>query len=201
MNYINTILEINKGIDLYYRTSKTPIFIKKIKVKRRRSKLKKNIEKIHNLNGFDGSLLKEYISLLYLIYPPYGVYKNCKKIEPIDTNGEKLSMLFEFPINEENKEFGVVALSPDSEKIDSYLIRYIWTKEGKTIFANSDENVSIFKNNKSYDHNSYPYSSKVENDIIKDYFVKFILDNIYDFTMEFLERSERILEHGAFIFK
>ena len=201
MDYINTILDINKGIDFYYRTSKAPLFIRKFQVKRRRHKLKSQIEKIHKMNGFTASLLKEFISLLHLYYPPYGVYKNCRKIEPIDLDEKKLSMLFEFPINEENKEYGIVALSPDSENIDSYLIRYVWTKESKTIFASSEENVTVFKNEESYKYNSYPYSSKVENDIIKDYFVKYILDNIYDFTMEFLNRSERILENGVTIIK
>ena len=191
---ITSILDINKSIDLYFRTSKAPLFIKRFQVARRRNKLKSEIEKIHKMKTISGSLLKEYISLLYLYYPPFGVYKNCRKIEPIDADQNKLSMLFEFVINREDKVYGIVALSPDSEVNDSYLIRYVWAKDGQTIFANAEENVTYFEDKESYKYYEYPYKTTVQNDIIKDYFVKMVLDNIYDFIMEFLTRSERITE-------
>ena len=189
---IANVLSITNDINLQFRTSKYPIFLKKIIAKRRRRKILLMIEKIHQFPVLDFSFLSEYIKTIYSQYSPYGRYRSCIKIEEIENGNGELAALFKFTINEENKQSGTVALSPDSN--GSYLIRFIWNDDATAKFAFAEENVRFLENTKTYEA-PYPYSAKIENNVIKDYFCKIILDDIYEYLLDAVKSSERVTEY------
>ena len=193
MGIITDILSVTNDINLQYRTSNYPLFVKKFIAKRRRKKILSVIDKINNLKVIDSFLIEDYIKSIYIQYPPYGRFNYCLKIEEAENGNGELCALFKFPIKEENKQYGTVALSPDS-KNSTYLIRFVWNDDITTKFAFAEENVKFLENTKSYE-SSYPYSIKIENMIIKDCFCKAILKDINEFLLDAVKSSERVTEY------
>lgn len=190
---LTLVMEINKGINLQFRTSKAPLFFRKFMANKRRIRVKRIINRLHDLKDIEKSLISDYIRLLYSLYSPNGTYKNCIRIEPLDQDSTLLSALFEFHINNDTDEIGIVTLSPDTD--NSYLIKYMWLRNGITIFSNFVENKKVLINKETYNSISKPYLPKYEADIIHDSFCKCIMDNIYTFLMEDIERSERLINN------
>lgn len=191
---ITNILAVTNDINLKFRTSAYPIFIKKIIARRRRKKIISTIEKIHNFSVVDFSLISDYINNIFFRYSPYGRYgryRSCFKIEQIENGNGELCALFKFPINEENNQYGTVALSPIG---GTYLMRFVWNDDVNAKFAFSEDNVLFLENTKSYE-TSYPYSAKIENTVIKDCFVKALLDDIYEYLLSAVKSSERVTEY------
>lgn len=193
MGIIADILSVTSDINLQYRTSNYPLFVKRIIAKRRRKKILSVIDKINRLKVVESSLIEDYIGSIYAQYPPFGKFNCCLKIEEIENGTGELCALFKFPINEENKQYGTVALSPDS-KNGTYLIRFVWNDDITVKFAFAEENVKFLEDTKSYE-SSYPYSIKIENMVIKDCFCKAILKDINEFLLSAVKSSERVTEY------
>ena len=187
-NIISEILAIDREINKNYRNSKYPKFINNFITKRRRSKLKKVIEKIKADDILPVELLEEYIYQVARNFS--GKYKHCVSISPVE-NGEDLYIgTFKISVG---KDTLYVIVAPETKDNSLCLIRYMYIDEnGTTLFSFSEENINILKNNKSYDREKYPYRSHVINGVLKDLFCNIAIDDIYNYLMDTLKRSERI---------
>lgn len=185
---INNIISINKEINIEYRTSKKPEFIKTLIAKRRRNKLKKIIETIKSYVYLPSKLLAEYIRE---INANYGKHQHCINIGYVSDNSHLLMANFRVRIQEYDL---FVTVGPEKEDNSSFIIRYLYSKDGQTIFSFTDENITFLEDNKRYENEEYPYKSHIVNDVLRDIFAKTVIEDIYKYLMDTIKRSERIGE-------
>jgi len=188
MGFISEIININKDINMEYRTSKKPKFAKDFIVKQRRKKLKKTIETIKNHIYLPADLFAEYIKE---INANYDKHQHCINVTPVESNTDLLSATFKIRVEEHDL---YVTVGPEVEDNSSYIVRYLYSKGGNTLFSFTEENITFFEDEKRYETEEYPYKSHVVNDVLKDLFAKTIIDDIYKYLMDAVKRSERIGE-------
>lgn len=186
--FINEIININKQINIEYRTSKKPEFIKRFITKRRRDKLKRTVESIRSHVCLPSVLLGGYIKE---INANYSTYQHCIGISTVYDNSNLLMANFKFNVFDHDL---FVTVGPEKDDYSSFIIRYLYSLQGQTIFSFTDENISFLEDNKRYASEEYPYKSHVVNDVLRDYFARFIREDIYNYLMDTIRRSERIGE-------
>jgi hypothetical protein len=200
---IGDILEVGNNINYEYRISKKPTFIKNFLAGRRRKKLKETIDKIGNLSSINSSLVVEYLEKLYAMYPPYGKYKSCRKVSTIGNQDDRYLGSFEFDLTGYEYEksevthtfIGVIILTqnPTSE---TFTVRYSFLKDSMVMGSFTEDNVSAFYEDPTME--KYLKISIVASSTdtilkcIKAIFYRKLINDIHDFLMDSVERSERI---------
>lgn len=187
-SFIREIINIDKQINMEYRTSKKPEFIKNFITKRRRAKLKKTINGIKSHVLLPSELLSEYIKE---INSNYTKHQHCINVGYVSEKGNMLMANFRVRVQEHDL---FVTIGPEKEDYSSYIIRYLYSKDGQTIFSFTDENISYLEDNKRYETEEYPYKSHVVNDVLRDLFARTIINDIHKYLMDVVKRSERIGE-------
>ena len=197
MGLINTAISINNDINLNYRTSKYPDFIKRWIMKRNRNKLYKSISNIKDTVLFS-SLMKEYIIRLALDFPN-GKYLHSQEasFEPDDADIEnspiKANATFKEGFSHFGIEYEVSFIICIPSKVDKFnIISFVVKKAtGEVIFKYAIKDINTISEDK-YDQsdNELVKLQKSSNNIM----IKTISSDIKRYLLDEINRSERILE-------
>lgn len=187
--FFQEILQTNRDINLAYRKSKLPVFIKNILTNKQRKKLKNIIKKIEDTNYLPTELLKEYTKYVYNIMDQ-GTYKHCHQIIPYDPNepNKRYIITFYVPVDGDNFSTIIASFTDINETGVNYLCNYSVINGGNN-FRFSEENVSILRKEEVTPH---PWKSDELNKNIKSIVCDTIIKDIVSSLMDEVERSERI---------
>lgn len=191
---IRELREIDIDINLQYRNSKLPKFIKKMIAGTKRKKLHALINEISDVEQIAVRLLEEYVKIILDTYPPYGRYRNCSKVI-MDNNGSIATFINR--IDERKTAVMMVNLSSNiienEERI--VIVRYTYMVDGKTRFS-FGESVSysnfLVRDNDVINDVSKATSSAEQHKIIKNICIDSLHEDIVYFLREMIERSERV---------
>lgn len=189
--FIRDFIDVNNDINYQYRTSKYPLFIKNIILNINRKRLKKMINKISN-DSIPIDLLKEYFDMIILNYPPLGQYQHINSCKySINGKGE-YAVYFSFKnVEIDNMEF-IVQFGLNGNTNNAYG-NFCVIETGK--YGNRQNR--FFVEYKKFISKTNSESSMLAHDeIYKVYaqngFVDIIVDDMKQFLLDMIERSERI---------
>lgn len=191
---IRDLREIDIDINLQYRNSKLPKFIKKIIAGMRRKKLHTLINGINDIDQVAIRLLEEYIKIVLDTYPPYGRYRNCSKVS-INNDGSIATFINHI----DDKRLAIMMinfsfnLTEGDERI--IIIRYTYMIDGKTKFSFGESVLYsgfLVRDNDVINDISSTNSSEVQRKIIKNICIDSLHEDIVYFLREMIERSERV---------
>lgn len=192
-NFFKEFINLNSDINLKYRESKYPKFIKNYILKRDRKKLKKIVNNLKsNSDCLSVQLLSEFYDVVYDAYPPFGKYvlkvegadeEGIYKISPIDK--EKLLYAISYVINKKDT-YNIIASFASYEKDNSsYIAKYVFRSKNNE-FEFIDENIDSIK----IDHNiSDMYINK---ETVRALIANSTLKLMCQYLEDIIERSERI---------
>lgn len=191
---IRDLREIDIDINLQYRNSKLPKFIKKIIAGMKRKKLHILINEINDVEQIAVGLLEEYIKIILDTYPPYGRYRNCSKVT-IDNNGSIATFINR--IDEEKIAIMMINLSPNLIENEERIIvtRYTYMVGGKTKFSFGESiqySSFLIRDNDVINDVTKATSSADQRKIIKNICIDSLHEDIVYFLREVIERSERV---------
>ena len=189
-NIIKQISDINADINLNYRNSKLPKFIKNIIVSSKRKQLRKTIKKMESTTYIPVVLLSNYIEILSYTYPPFGRYEDCFKITPVNEDKGLYAAIFEIKL--ENDKLLIVSLAPVDENNNQFMITYKLASEGKVIVSFTDESVTSLEIKDLINLTKTDFKSQDEYQYCRDIFCDTVIDNISKYLYDMIERSERI---------
>lgn len=186
---------LDEAVEEYRNTSN--IFMKKMKkisVKHGIKKIKKVLEQIHSLNNIPASLLAEYRYYLYITYGSN--YRSCLRM--ISDN----SISFRVRINKESYIIGIFTLIKQKDE-SKFTVnsRYMYMVNSESMPYNlSDsflESLPIYQSSLDKAIDNWYYSTSLSTDIkidiIKSLIHKEILEDIYHFMAEMVNRAERAI--------
>lgn len=190
---IRDLREIDIEINLQYRNSKLPKFIKKQIASIKRKKLHKLIDDIEDIEKIPIELLEEYCMIIYDTYPPYGRYRNCSKI--IDNHNENIAT---FIIRIDDKRVAVTMINMSENLIENeerfVILRYTYIIEGKTKFSYGEQyrysDFLIRDNDTINDVTRANLNDQKK--IIKNICIDALHQDIVYFLKDLIERSERV---------
>lgn len=191
---IRDLKDIDIDINLQYRNSKFPKFIKKILAKIKRKKLHVLIDEIKNIDQIPVGLFEEYVKIILDTYPPFGRYRSCSKV--IIDNNESIATFVNY-IDE--KKIAIMMINFSSNLIENgekiIIVRYTYMVEGKTRFS-FGESVSysgfLVRDNDVINDVSKATSSADQHKIIKNICIDSFHEDIIYFLRGMIERSERV---------
>lgn len=201
---ISSISSIIADINYAYRISKAPKFIKDIQRKNRKKKVLKIINQLSNTQSITSDIVIDYLYNIYAMYPPtelnnvYGKFGHCIKVYKTKREDRfSYAAAFEFIISQEknNIKSGIVSVSNANDP-NKLTLSYNYVahtnnndKVINTIVKSDVENIYDYK---TYCYNDLPQTNANVMKIIQDMFVKTLCEDIHEFLMNDLERSERI---------
>lgn len=186
-NMISNIINIDRDINLEFRQSKLPLFIRKIIAKRKRNKLKKVIHKIKEMDIFPAKLLFDFLKEVHVYF---NYYRSFVEIQ-LDENKFYTTVI---RLKLSDTDYILVAIGPCLSDNTKMIIKYTYYTNSQTKWVNTEDNIEYLVNDRRYEKEDFPYNSNNEQDIIKDLVCKEVIDNVYDYLLETLKRSERLSE-------
>ena len=189
---IRNIINIANDINLEYRMSKLPKFIKDIRYKKYMKDLSKYIEKIKDIEIIDFNLLREFVNI-FLDEEDADKY-GCKGCKTLESSSNDIQSTFIFPIKEsEDNNIGkvVVTFITHDETFD---ILY-------AVYLNSEEKGRFTRDKLSYIRLEKPDVDKYTEDIaykgvyVNDIIFRSVRNDIYTYLIDYMERSERIIQN------
>jgi len=187
-NIIEEIKKIDADINLQYRKSKLPVFIKNIITSKKRNKLKKVISKIEKQNIIPVKLLFDYIKTLYYTYPPYGRYNSCIRVSPVTTEENGLFVAI-FDIILDNGILNVSIMTSNKENT-LCSIAYNYNIDSNSIFSFTDEDKEFLET--SISDINIDFTSKDNYQKARDVFCTVVIRDITKYLYDMIKRSERI---------
>ena len=188
---IRAVTTIANDINLEYRTSRLPKFIKNIRYKKHMSDLNRNIEKIKGIKVIDFNLIKEF--LFQFLNGFDEINCDCKGCKVLESSPDDIQATFIFPILKNEEEvMGKVAVTFITHN-DNFDILYAVYIEMKEVGKYTRDNVKILEINKperKFFNEEDIGNANVINDII---FIG-LVDNIYKYLKSYIERLERITD-------
>lgn len=197
--FISDIIEINNDINLDYRTSKLPKFIKDIKFKKRRKKLSNMIFDISNIKILTADILQDYFLRVFTV-SENNKYLHCIRIKMINPSECKYTAAFEFTINKDYR--GIVYVSNNLSETDlEFVVRYVvLNSDNKEIISTTDQNIKNLIRNNIFDKSNNAQTNQYKIDIstlgivVKSMFFDILSEDITKYLTDELNRSERITE-------
>lgn len=185
---IRNIVNIANDINLEYRMSKLPKFIKNIRYKKYMKDLSKYIEKIKDIDIIDFNLLREFINILLNNEDDFDKY-GCKGCKVLESSVNDTQSTFIFPIGEIGKV--VVTFITHNETFDILYAVYIKSEErGKF----TRDNLSFIKLEKP-DVDEYTEDIAYKSIYINDIIFRSVRSSIYTYLTDYIERLERIIQN------
>jgi len=185
---IRNIVNIANDINLEYRMSKLPKFIKNIRYKKYMKDLSKYIEKIKDIDIIDFNLLREFINILLNNEDDFDKY-GCKGCKVLESSVNDTQSTFIFPIGEIGKV--VVTFITHNETFDILYAVYIKSEErGKF----TRDNLSFIKLEKP-DVDKYTEDIAYKSIYINDIIFRSVRSSIYTYLTDYIERLERIIQN------
>ena len=188
---IRSVTNIANDINLEYRTSKLPKFIKNIRYKAHMSELSKHIEKMKGIQIIDFSLLNEFLGLFLNDFDNKSY--DCKGCKRLESNEDNIQATFIFPIIKSEEEIiGKIAVTfiTHEDNFDMLYAIYIDMKEkGKY----TKDNIKVLKLNKP-ERKFYTEEDTSNANIVNDIIFNGLTDNIYRYLRDYIERLERITD-------
>lgn len=197
---IRDIMNLSHDIYSMYKEPKffklKPIInIKKWRVKHKLDKFEKEIIKIiNNCDTINYKALIDYFSYIGLSYPPKGNYRHTDMIKSNDLEYE-FGVSYSFSLNHKDNKYICQALIGYQKENNSINIIYTCKDKGKNILEFTDEKINKFliKNDDTLNPELYEYNLDQEGNIIRNEFIKSLLNDIKEFLVEKIEfYKERI---------
>lgn len=190
---LQSILEIDRSINLKYREGKLPKFIKKMIFNNSHKKLKKTIHSYTHTNSIERSELLYFITQISDIYG--GDFKHIKKITHDFDNTIITAMVI--PVSDgvfENQISALICMKENYAE-ESILISYsLFNEKGIVTNRFSNEFKSFLNNRRRHERLTFPWKFEDQNDCMMDLVTEKLLEDIKTFLDDLMERSERIVD-------
>lgn len=190
---LESLMKIDQTINLKYRESKLPKFIKKMIFNNSQKKLKKTIHSYTHTHTIERSELLYFIKQVNDLYG--GVYGHIKKIGHEFDNNIMAAVLV--PISDE--ELGsyisaIISMKEDYTE-EAILVSYsLFNDKGIVISRFSNEYKSFMNDRRRHERLNYPWKFEDQNGCMIDIVTEKLLEDIKTFLDEMIERSERITD-------
>lgn len=192
---ISSILSSNNDINYYYRTSKDFKFIKNMKVKKLRKHLLSIIDNIKNLNSLPYSYLKEFLEFIYLSYPPNGSYghiASTKKYSYDETGNSLIGSTVQYPIEMEKNRLDVISDILCDKGTIKVSYRITMNNNPRISFTETKSELVKEKEEMVYSE----YSDSYIGTLARNRLIEFLCDDIYNYLMDNIKRSELVQEYS-----
>ena len=191
---IKQILDISSNINLEFRTSKMPLFIRKFKANKDRKKLRKSIINIQDIILQNPSILVEFEKYVSLKYPPFGKYKNVERVASIDIEADKYTSCICVKLDTPGDYdycFAYIANNIDDYKIT---IRYVYQSMKQNILSFIEQVDCIKRSEVKYNTNYLTMSVEDKHYLMRDAIADAIVKVVGEFLNERLDIDERAIK-------